>query len=171
VTPKLLAFDWFNTLGDIMGFATREERQWYAEQIDRNQKEWRPFELSDRWREMPVFDDVVEGIAKIWTKGVKVVIFSNAPEPLALAMLAHNGVEVDGVVPLERYETSKPSDDAYWSLRSWAFVNFRVEHEEIAVVTANETFGDLEGAKAAGMQSFLIRGEEFPTLFDLEASL
>jgi hypothetical protein len=39
------------------------------------------------------------------------------------------------------------------------------------VVTANESFGDLMGAKVAGMKSYLIRDDKLPTLHDLAASL
>lgn len=171
MTPKLLAFDWFNTLGDIRMFSTVDERQAYAEQIEENQTNWQPFRLAKRWREMPVFNDVVEGIKRLRDAGFKVVIFSNAPVPLAEAMLAFNGVEVDGVVPLEDYCISKPSRGAYAVLSHWALLGFDLTPPEIAVVTANETFGDLEGAYYEEMGSYLIRGEEYPTLFDLADKL
>jgi 2-haloacid dehalogenase len=168
---RLLAFDWFNTLGNVRDYCTRDELRSYAEQIERNKTDWQPFELPERWAEMPVFDDVVEGIAKLRARGINVVIFSNAPEPLALAMLDHNGVEVDGVMPLEDYEFSKPTPFAYEALAGWAFDMFGVSPRDISVVTANAGFGDIRNALSAGMNSILIRGEDFPTLLDLAEAL
>lgn len=168
--PKLLAFDWFNTLGRFRDFATREEWAAYAQQIEENRTHWEPFRLSRRWREMPVFDDVVLGVEKL-RKLCRVVVFSNAPVPLAEAMIAHNRVQLDGVMPLEDFRVSKPHPQAYRSLANWAHGQYDLHPAEICVVTANETFGDLEGARAAGMQSVLIRGEECPTLFDLAEAI
>lgn len=162
---KLLAFDLFGTIFDVRNGAKREDLRSYGEQIERNMAKWEPFDLPDAWADLPVFSDAVEGIQKL-RKRFFVVTLSNAPAYLQMRMLDKAGISVDGITPLELFGVSKPVTDAYAALEMWG-----VPFADCGMVTANKDFGDLEAAKHYGMRPLLIRGEEFPTLLDLEAGL
>ncbi len=162
---KLLAFDLFGTIFDLSG-VPREELRSYGDQIRRNQEEgWEPFDLPASWENLPLHEDAIEGMEKL-RKRFTCVTFSNAPAKLQIRMLKNAGVEFDAITPLECFQLSKPCLETYTNVSLWGF-----PLHECGMVTANEKFGDLEGAKACGMQPILIRGERYPTIHDLEADV
>lgn len=159
---KLLAFDIVNTLGRIDNL-NKEHLHRYQLDIKRNLRLWSPFYFHKDWTEIPPFEDVLSGIERL-RKNFRVVTFSNMPAWCQMELLRNWNLTVDGITPLELYEMSKPSRSAYLATRLWDY-----PYEEIALITANRTFGDLEGAAAWGMTGICIRDEESPfqTLHDL----
>jgi FMN phosphatase YigB (HAD superfamily) len=162
---KLLAFDLFGTIFDVRNGAKREDLRSYGEQIERNKTDWQPFKLPDEWENLPVFPDAAEGIRKLRERFF-VVTMSNAPAPLQMRMLRKAGISFDGITPLELFRASKPVMATYTAVQMWG-----VPFKECGMVTANKDFGDLEASEHLGMRPLLIRGEEFPTLLDMEAAL
>lgn len=169
---RLLAFDIFGTLAD-MSLATKESLESYGHQIKENIRRndvwpgaYQKFDLSPEWEFLPPHDDVLSGIRRL-RRRFFVTTFSNAPSLLQIRMLRHWSVEVDGITPLDAYKRAKPIQRAYdISAEHWQF-----HPSEIMVVTANESFGDLEKSVNAGMKSVLIRDEKIPTLHDLATAL
>lgn len=157
---RLLAFDLFGTIFD-MASVPREELRSYGQQIEQNLKLWQPFDLPASWEHLPIHHDAIDGMDRLRQR-FTCVTFSNAPAKLQVRMLKNAGVEFDAITPLECFQLSKPTTEVYSSVRLWGY-----PLDECGMVTANESFGDLEGAKACGMRPLLIRSEEFPTLFDL----
>lgn len=163
---KLLAFDLFGTIFN-MADVPRDELRSYGEQIRRNMDpaNWQPFELPACWDSLPIHADAIEGMRMLRERFV-CVTFSNAPAALQVRMLRNAGVEFDAITPLECFQLSKPMTAIYPHAGLWGY-----PLSECGMVTANESFGDLEGAKACGMRPILIRGDEFPTLLELERRL
>lgn len=156
MTIKLVAFDVFGTLLN-MGSVPREELEAYGRHIA--QPVWAPLRLPDHWIGLPPFPDVWPGLIQLSMVVPTVVTLSNAPLRFQRALWAFNereGAYIDEVVPLEVAQVFKPHQDAYRALLRM-FPEYAPD--ECLMVTANERFGDLEGARSVGMRAMLIRGK------------
>lgn len=165
---KLVAFDVFGTLLD-MSNVPREELEAYGRHIA--QPEWAPLRLPDHWQVLPTFPDVWPGLITLAMVVPTVVTLSNAPLRFQRALWAFNdreGANIDEVVPLEVARVFKPHQDAYRAvLRMFP----EYAPEECLMVTANEHFGDLEGARSVGMRSMLIRGKTGRNMHSVAAAI
>lgn len=152
---KAIAFDVFGTVFDLSA-VPRDEVRAYVKHV--HQESWQPLKLPASWATLPAHPDAAEGIAKLRERFI-VVTLSNGPLSLLMRLSKHNGISWDAIVPLEMYRIYKPDLRAYMYLPTL----LGVERDEVCMVTANRTFGDLEGAAAVGMRAQLIRdGAENP---------
>lgn len=158
---KVIAFDVFGTVVDL-SHTPREEIKAYADHI--RKPEWSPLTLPSSWLDQPFFSDVADGVRELRRIGLLVVTCSNAPVSFQRDLFSrHPEIEIHDIISLEEHEVFKPQREAYLAICE----QLEVDAEHVLMVTANEHFGDLEGAKSAGMQSILIRGKQCPTVMDL----
>jgi HAD superfamily hydrolase (TIGR01493 family) len=153
---KVIGFDLFGTLVDLLGYSDKAERRAYGDCI--SNPVWHPFRWEPYWERMPEFPDSGEGIAKLQMEGFRVVCLSNAPFPLAMAIASHNGLCWDGIIPLETIRTYKPNPVTY----QYAADLCQVNPSEFLMVSANKDFGDIENSRKVGCKSQLIRHPECP---------
>ncbi len=157
----VVAFDVFGTLLDMSG-VDKEEMRAYGNHI--RKEKWSPLDLPLSWLNQPFFDDVAAGVMELRRIGLLVVTCSNAPVAFQRDLFSrHPEIEIHDIISLEDHEVFKPRREAYLAICE----QMECDAESVLMVTANEFFGDLEGARSAGMQSILIRGKECPTVIDL----
>lgn len=161
---KVIAFDLFGTVLDLSN-VRREEIVSYLRQC--TDPVWKPLELPDSWEKLPAYKDSREGISRLRTK-YEVITLSNAPKDLTEKVLKYNDIEVDRITNLADIKRYKPHPECYWMACEWADVGTW----EATMVTGNPTFGpypfgDIQVAKAVGMQGHPIRTEECPTIIAL----
>ena len=161
---KVIAFDVFGTVVDFSG-VERDDVRNYIAQIQR--PEWAPLELPKSWESLPAFPDSAEGINRLREKYI-VVTCSNGPLGLLTRLSKNAGIQWDAIIPLEMFKVYKPNPEAYLALCEVLAVN----PKDVAMVTANPLFGDIEWAGSLGMTPILIRGEsEIQTITQLADSL
>lgn len=163
----LIAFDLFGTVFDMSG-VDRDELRAYGRHLKDFYAtgEWTPLHLPASWERLPLFRDSALGLGLL-QRNYMIVTLSNAPLGLTAKMCKNAGIVFDAITPLELSRTYKTAPEAYLSLCSI----YGVEPHEIAMVTANKDFGDIEASAKLGMTPFLIRGEEIPTIVDLAERL
>lgn len=157
---KVIAFDVFGTVFDIQNNVPRSEIADYVKHVHDTQ--WRPLEFPEHWKTIPAHLDAAKGIYEL-RKSHLVVTCSNGPMALLAPLSKHNNISWDAIIPLETARVYKPNPGAY--LHVCALLG--VEPEEVMMVTANRTFGDLEASAALGMTPQLIRDDKCPTIIDL----
>ncbi len=160
---KVIAFDVFGTVFNLTGVPKNEIRD-YISHI--GQKEWSPLRLPDSWATLPAHPDAAQGIEML-RKKFFVVTCSNGPLGLLAKLSKHNSISWDAIIPLELNRVFKPAPEAYMTVCE----TLDFQPHEVTMVTANKTFGDLEGSRRIGMEAILIRNETFPTIIDLAKSL
>jgi len=156
---KVIAFDVFGTVVD-MSSAVPAELRAYARHI--RQPEWSPLSLPASWEHFPAWPDSAEGIRRLREKFL-VVTCSNGPLGMLARLSKNAGVQWDCIVPLELNRAYKTDPRAYMTVCEV----LGVSPSDVTMVTANKSFGDLEAARALGMEAVLIRGE--PGLKDINA--
>jgi 2-haloacid dehalogenase len=162
---KVIAFDVFNTVFRLDG-RPKQEVYDYGDHI---KKKWEPLKLPVEWETLPAHDDAAEGIARL-RKKYMVATLSNGPLGLLAKVSKHNNISWDAIVPLELGQVFKPSIGAYMLFVEVLGFKF----DEVMMVTANKTFGDLEAAQILGMKPQLIRDsrEDCPqTIIELATQL
>jgi HAD superfamily hydrolase (TIGR01493 family) len=164
---KLFAFDLLGTVFDMSG-VDRDELRAYGRHLKDFYAtgEWKPLHLPASWERLPLFQDSALGLGLL-QRNYMIVTLSNAPLGLTAKMCKNAGIMFDAITPLELSRTYKTAPEAYTSLCSI----YGVEPREIAMVTANKDFGDIEAARKLGMSAYLIRDEKIPTVVDLAAIL
>jgi len=147
---RCIAFDLFGTLLD-MSAVPRDEINAYVEHVRRN--DFSPYEFPVSWEQLKFFDDVKQGLQSL-IEDYQIAIMSNCDSNLTVRLLRRQmfGL-VNSIVDLEHCRVYKPHQAAYHCLCAWV----HRPPEEILMVTANPTFGDIEGAAAIGMPSQVIR--------------
>lgn len=151
--PTAIFFDVLNTLLD-MSSAKREDIERYASHRGQVGVTWFPLDppLPATWLKFPAWPDVHEGIDRLRDAGIKCYALSNVPSPMLTMMLQANLIALDEIVPLEKYRVYKPHVSAYQIACECA----KIEPHQGLMVTANEKFGDIEGANSIGMRAQLI---------------
>lgn len=147
---KLIAFDVFGTVFDLSSIDRNEIKE-YVKHV--HQSQWEPLNLPKSWEDIKAHPDSQIGISLL-RKKFTVVTLSNGPVKLLSKISKNAAISWDMIIPIEMAKVYKPNIEAYKILISL----FGIKPEEIAMVTANETFGDLEAAKQLGMKPILIRG-------------
>jgi len=149
---RCIAFDLFGTLLD-MSAVPREEIAAYVEHVRLN--DFSPYEFPVSWKQLRFFPDVVIGLDRLLDDGFELATMSNCDAALTWKIAANHRVVnyFEHIVDLEHCRVYKPHQAAYHCLCAWV----QRPPEEILMVTANPTFGDLEGAAAIGMPSQVIR--------------
>lgn len=162
---KVIAFDVFNTVFRLDG-RPLSERIAYGDHI---KKKWEPLKLPVEWETLPAHIDAAVGIDMLRRKYM-VATLSNGPLGLLAKVSKFNHISWDAIVPLELGQVFKPSIGAYMLFAE--VLGFK--YDEIMMVTANKTFGDLEAADILGMKPQLIRDsrEQCPqTIIELAKEL
>lgn len=144
---KVFAFDIFNTVFSLGGIP-REEIVAYGEHIKRP---WSPLKLPEHWERLPAWPDSRPAIHRL-KQYYQVVTCSNGPISLQTKLSKYNDIDWDFLIPLEERKIFKPSLLAYQPICDM----MGVKPEEVCMVTANETFGDLEASAELGMHQVLI---------------
>lgn len=155
---KAFAFDLINTIFDVTNVPEHFRRD-YTNHI-RNEKEFRPLQFGEEWEKCVPFPDVDEGLSRLVQCGIFCFTFSNMPHPLQMKLIQRDVLLFDFAIDVESFGVHKPNPKAYQRLPDEirSLTKHKIHKDEICVVTANEFFGDLEGARNAGMLSQLIRG-------------
>lgn len=157
---KVIAFDVFNTVVDLSS-VPRQEVIEYAHHI--RKPEWSPLTLPKSWESLPAFPDSLEGL-RLLSPRFEIVTCSNGSLPMLYRLSRRNGIQWSTIVPLEINRVYKPNPAAYMTVCEVC----GVEPHEVAMVTANKDFGDLEASQSLGMLPILIRNPGCPqTLVEL----
>lgn len=149
---KVMAFDVFGTVFN-MDAVPRDELRRYGEHI--HKPKWSALQLPSSWEKLPAYTDAAAGIA-ILRHRFLVVTCSNGPLGLLAKASKYNGISWDAIVPLEMNRVFKPNPAAYLTVCEV----MGVAPNEVAMVTANKDFGDLEASGSLGMTPILIRHPE-----------
>ena len=147
---KCIAFDCFGTVFDMAG-VSRDEIKAYVAHVRRN--DFSPFEFPRSWWDLKLHPDAAPGIARLQRNGFKCVTLSNGAADLLRHVSEAGGVHWDHIVDLAAHRVYKPHRDAY--LTVWK--DLGIPPEQTMMVTANPTFGDVEGAMSVGMMPKVIR--------------
>jgi HAD superfamily hydrolase (TIGR01493 family) len=147
---KCVAFDCFGTVFN-MDDICRHEIKDYVEHVKR--EDFTPYDFPPDWWDLTAHPDSRKGIAAIQLQGVKCVALSNGSVDLIYRISHRNGIHWDAIIDLVSHRVYKPNIDAYRTVeKDLGFL----PHETL-MVTANPTFGDVEGSAAIGMPSKVIR--------------
>lgn len=152
---KCIAFDCFGTVFDMSGIS-REEIKAYVEHV--RKEDFTPYTFPDSWWKLKAHSDSAKGITKLQDAGFTCVTLSNGSANLLRYISRKNGIFWDFIVDLAREQVYKPHIDAYRKVEK--AVGFKPS--ETLIVTANPTFGDIEGSAAIGMMSQVIRQPDTP---------
>lgn len=158
---KLVAFDCFGTVfcmdpidkGEIFDYVSHVKADDFS-----------PYEFPESWRQIKAHADSKEGIDRLRAKGLMCVALSNGPLDLISEISDKNGIVFDHIIDLVEYRVYKPHIEAYKTVeKETGFLP-----AECLMVTANPTFGDIEGSAAIGMPSRVIRRRGCPqTIIEL----
>ncbi len=107
------------------------------------------------------------GITALQRMGFNCVALSNGEVGLVSTISENNGFKFDHYVNLERHRVYKPHIDAYRTVEK----DTGFKPEETLMVTANPTFGDVEGAQSVGMRAIVIRNGYPNTITELARHL
>lgn len=155
-----IAFDCFGTVFDMDGFPGTEIAA-YVEHV--NQPVWSRYRFGDAWYQLKAHPDSAEGIKQLQIAGYKCVALSNGSRSLIEHISSEAHICWNQIIDLADHQTYKPKRKAY----RVAALEIGVAPANTMMVTANATFGDLGGAAAVGMQSYLIRDDDLPTIVEL----
>lgn len=161
---KCIVFDCFGTVFDMSG-VSREEIKAYVEHVRKN--DFTPFEFPQSWWELRAHPDSSEGIKLLQHAGYQCVSLSNGDAGLIWRASRRACIEWNYVTDLRAERVYKPNIEAYRTvekLLGW-------KPAECLMVTANPTFGDIEGAAAIGMPSQVIRHGYPNTILELAEML
>jgi 2-haloalkanoic acid dehalogenase type II len=162
---QVIAFDCFGTVFDMAG-VNHEEIAAYVAHVRKN--DFTPFEFPQSWWELQPHPDSAEGIKRLQYAGYQCVALSNGDAGLIWRASRKAGIEWNYVTDLRAERVYKPNIDAYRTIEKllgW-------KPAETLMVTANPTFGDIEGAAAIGMHSQVIRRPGTPaTIIELAEAI
>lgn len=158
--PKVIAFDCFGTIFD-MASVPRDEIVAYVRHVKAD--DFTPFAFPESWWALRAFPDVVPGIRRLREAGILCVTLSNGSFELLDHISHQSGVEWSRIIDLVEFGIYKPHVDAYRTVEA----ETGIIPAESLMVTANPTFGDLEGSAAIGMPAEVIRHSNVPTVEDL----
>jgi FMN phosphatase YigB (HAD superfamily) len=147
---RCVLFDLFGTVLNMKD-VERADVAAYNDHVRR--KDFSPLTLPESWYNLKPHDDAGLGLHLLRKMGLYCATLSNAPIALQTALSEPHGLVWDNMVDLPLHRVYKPDLAAYpIGAKVCGF-----KPEECLMVTANPTFGDVEGAKACGMASQVIR--------------
>ena len=161
---KCIAFDCFGTVFDMAG-VSRDEIGDYVRHVRRN--DFSPYTFPKSWWELNLHPDAAEGVALLQAAGYFCVTLSNGEAALLRHVSALGGIKWDKIINLASHRIHKPHVDAYRTVE----IETGFKPAETLMVTANSTFGDIEGSAAIGMRSQVIRNGHPETIIDLAKEL
>jgi len=161
---RMILFDVFGTVFD-MSSLPKEDIKHYVNHVTGFL--WSPLTLPRDWWDLKAHPDAAEGIRKLRERFV-VATLSNGPVDLLVWLSKQNGIDWDWIVPIQMEQVYKPRREAY----EVVFQCFKFDPSHVLLVTANPTFGDIEGAASVGMKSQVIRQPGCPqTIIELSEVL
>ena len=130
----------------------------------------RAWELHERFT---LYEDALPALAELREHGVKIGLISNGSRDLD-EFVAHHGLDADCVVGSRDFGRTKPHPEIF--LHALALLDVRPEE---AAMIGDSYEDDIEGARALGMQAFLLdrdglrldEPDRLPDLFSLPAAL
>jgi FMN phosphatase YigB (HAD superfamily) len=157
---KILLFDLVGTVFN-MSSAREGDLSYYGHQISdwrdpvkARQAIWVPLNLPQSWEILPPHLESKAAINVLRSSGkFRCVTLSNLPIRLQIEMSANAGINWDFMVPLETSRVYKTHPAAY--LSATRLFGTRPA-DDFVMVTANQTYGDLEAAERLGMHTVLI---------------
>lgn len=152
---KVIGFDCFNTVFDMASVPLVSKTSiadYVANSLDKMGDEWKRFQPPEAWYQLRAHPDARAGIMALRRKFM-VATMSNGPVDLLTHISKANGIDWDMVTPIELKKVYKRRPEAYLTLCEL----FRVKPQEVLIVTANPTFGDVEAAQSLGMCYSIIR--------------
>jgi FMN phosphatase YigB (HAD superfamily) len=152
MTLKVIGFDCFNTVFDMSSIQRDHIKGDVRRSLDCCGDTWTPLHLPVAWYQLCAHRDSKDGIAALRTKYI-VATMSNGSVELLTTISKENGIDWDLVTPIELKKAYKRRPEAYLTLCEL----FRVKSQEVLIVTANPTLGDVEAAQALGMCYSIIR--------------
>jgi HAD superfamily hydrolase (TIGR01493 family) len=157
---KVIAFDCFGTVFD-MSPIPREEITAYVQHVRKN--DFTPYEFPKSWYNLKAHPDSRGGIAKLRAMGLGCVALSNGSIGLLSRISKINRIAWNLIIDLAKHRVYKPHADAYRTVEK----ETGFTPAECLMVTANPTFGDIEGAAQIGMPSRIIRNGYPETIIEL----
>ena len=157
---KAVAFDCFGTVFDINGIK-HEDVVSYSRHV--RSSNFTPYKFNNSWYNLKAHSDSADGIKSLQKRGLKCIAFSNGSVDLITSISQNNGIDWDHIVDLVANKIYKPHGDAYTIIKKC----FGYETSETLMVTANPTFGDIEGSASVGMMSQVIRHGYPNTILEL----
>lgn len=152
---KCIAFDCFGTVFD-MSNVEKEEIKNYVNHVRKNN--FTEFEFPQSWWNLKAHPDSAQGIRTLQSAGFSCIALSNGSLALLSSISYKNNIYWNHIVDLVSEKVYKPHVDAYKTIEKC----FGFKPEQTLMVTANPTFGDIEGSSAIGMKSQVIRNPETP---------
>jgi 2-haloalkanoic acid dehalogenase type II len=162
----VIAFDCFGTVFDASELPV-ESIQAYVKHVIANPTAASKFDFGTEWYELPAHKDSAAGIKKLRDNGYKCVALSNGPPELIRQLSDKAGIEWDAIINLAAHNVYKPYSEAYKIVEK----ETGVKPQFCLMVTANPTFGDIEGAKSIGMNAQVIRADGAGNILDLAETL
>lgn len=144
-------FDCFGTVFD-MSETPKAEIADYVAHV--RKEDFTPYTFPESWYALKAHPDAEEGIWHLrYNCNFRCVAFSNGSSELIKAISDANDIRWSGIISPAAIQAYKPNPRAY----EQAVRMMRVPAHKCLMVTANPTFGDIEGAAGAGMQTCVIR--------------
>lgn len=162
----VIAFDCFGTVFDASELPV-ESIQAYVKHVISNPTAASKFNFGSEWYELPAHKDSAAGIKKLRANGYKCVALSNGPADLVKHLSGKAGIEWDYIIDLAAHNVYKPYSEAYKTVEK----ETGVKPQFCLMVTANPTFGDVEGAMSIGMNAQVIRANGNGNILDLAETL
>lgn len=147
---KVFAFDCFGTVFNMDGIPSEEIRDYVAHVRAEN---FAPYDFPESWYTLDAHPDSAVGIESLQFQGFKCVALSNGSVDLIDKISINNGIHWDHIVDLVAHKVYKPNRNAYFTIKK----DLGTEPEETVMITANPSFGDIEGAYSVGMHAKIIR--------------
>jgi HAD superfamily hydrolase (TIGR01493 family) len=157
---KCIAFDCFGTVFD-MSTVPKSEIAAYVEHVKR--ADFSPYQFPFTWNNLKAHPDAAEGIYRLQKAGFLCVTLSNGTADLLKQISDSNGIAWTAIINLAAHRVYKQHIDAYRVVEK--VIGF--SPAESLMVTANPTFGDIEGAAAIEMPSQVIRHGYPNTIIEL----
>lgn len=147
---KVIAFDCFGTVFDLSEIP-KDEIRLYSRHVHSN--DFSPFVFPESWWSLKAHPDSAPGIKGLQSLGFKCVALSNGSKDLIESVSRKEGIGWDHVIDLVSHKVYKPHKDAYRTVER----DLGVKPEETLLVSANGSFGDIEGSTSIGMKAVVIR--------------
>jgi HAD superfamily hydrolase (TIGR01493 family) len=161
---KCIAFDCFGTVFD-MSSVSRDEIKAYVEHVRKS--DFSPFQFSKSWWNLKPYPDSRRGLELLRGMGFECVTLSNGDAGLLGYISRAADLPWSAIIDLASHKFYKPHVMAYRAVEK----DRGFKPEETLMVTANPTFGDIEGAAAIGMPSQVIRHGHPNTVIELAEML
>lgn len=157
---RALIFDCFGTVFDMQS-VPREEIAAYVQHV--KSSDFSPYKFPFSWMSLKAHPDSAKGIHDLQKQGVLCIALSNGSVDLIKTISDFNGIDWNLIVDLVKHRVYKPHIDAYRTVEK----ETGIPPYECMMVTANPTFGDIEGATAIGMMHRVIRHGYPNTIIEL----